>query len=63
MTPRHAQYALVERGETRRNREGAATRTTRRWKRIMGPSTWFKGGKKRPRDDEGTTSGVKGRKR
>ena len=33
---------LVEKGNTERNRQGASTRTSRRWKKLMGPSTWFK---------------------
>ena len=32
----------VDRGESVRNREGSSTRTTRSWKRLMGPNTWFK---------------------
>ena len=32
----------VDRRESVRNREGSSTRTTRSWKRLMGPNTWFK---------------------
>ena len=37
----------VDRGETKRKREGKTTRLTRRWKKLMGPSTWFKSDKRR----------------
>ena len=32
---------LVNKGLTNRNRLGAKTATFRRWKKLMGPSTWF----------------------
>ena len=41
----------VDRGETQRNRDGKSTRTLRRWKVLMGQSTWFKTAK-RPHEDE-----------
>ena len=51
----------VREGKTQRNREGASTRTSRRWGRLMGPSTWFK--KVPSTVNTGQGGGVKGKRK
>ena len=46
----------VAQGLTPRNREGKSTAVLRPWKRILGPSTWFKGGKDRSMGEKQSSS-------
>ena len=41
--------SLVKDGKTARNRQGKDTKTLRRWKRVLGPCSWFKQTKSKER--------------